>query len=217
MTIKLCDKRPAKLRAENMAAAAWLEKFKTFRDESFDRLVLSGCETTETGICSMTELPQFVVDRTFDAHRETVWKAWADPRLLVRWYGPGVETVIHKFELETGGIWLNEMKWDEKSDRSKMVFQEVAAYEKLVWRHHSTDADWNIVSNPMMPDWPRTLLTTVTFEDSGKTTAVRLVWTPHEATGVEIACFAGAMEKFGGGWSDGFKVIDGILAELRSG
>ena len=137
--------------------------------------------------------------------------------MLVRWYGPGVETIIHKFELEPGGVWLNEMKWGGKSDRSKMVFQEVAAYEKLVWRHNSTDADWNIISNPMMPDWPRTLLTTVTFEDSGKATSIRLVWIPHEATGVEIVCFAGAMNKFGGGWSAGFKVIDGILEELRSG
>ena len=83
------------------------------------------------------------------------------------------------------------------SDLSKMTFQEIVPEEKLVWHHASTDADWNIVSNPMMPDWPRVLLTTVTFQDEGSAnTKVRLVWTPHEASDAEIACFAGAKDGF---------------------
>ena len=59
----------------------------------------------------MSDLPElFVLDREFDANRELVWLAWTDPKLLQRWYGPGVETVIHKFDLEPNGEWLNEMK-----------------------------------------------------------------------------------------------------------
>lgn len=164
----------------------------------------------------MTDLPQFVTDRTFDAPRALVWRSWTDPDLLARWYGPGVETIIHKYDLKPGGVWLNEMKWGEKSDLSRMDFTEVVENEKLVWHHASTDADWNVISNPMMPDWPRILLTVVTFADQGNQTAVRLTWTPHEATEAEIACFAGAMEGFGSGWGAGFKIIDEILAELRS-
>ncbi|MEM8916836.1 MAG: SRPBCC domain-containing protein, partial [Pseudomonadota bacterium] len=99
----------------------------------------------------MSDLPEFVTEREFDAPRASVWRAWTDPELLARWYGPGVETIIHKFDLRPGGLWLNEMKWGEKSDLSRMDFTEVVPTERIVWHHSSTDADWNIISNPMMP------------------------------------------------------------------
>ncbi len=164
----------------------------------------------------MSELPEYAIDRVFDAPRDLVWRAWTDPDLLSRWYGPGVETIIHKFELKPGGLWLNEMRWGDKSDLSKMVFQEVVPQVKLVWHHSSTDAGWNIIANPMMPDWPRVLLSTVTFEEMDAKTKVRLAMVPLEATDAEIACFAGAMAGMDKGWRSGFTVMEELLAELQS-
>lgn len=164
----------------------------------------------------MSDLPQYINDRVFNAPRDMVWKAWTDPVLLARWYGPGVETIIHKFDLKPGGLWLNEMKWGEKSDRSSMAFQEVVPPEKLVWHHASTDADWNVVSNPMMPDWPRMLLTTVTFKDMGSATNVRLTQVPMGATEAEIACFASAMAGMDNGWGKGFSILEEMLQEMRA-
>ena len=165
----------------------------------------------------MSDLPEYALEREFDAPREMVWRAWTDPRLLARWYGPGVETVIHAFDLKPGGMWLNEMKWGDKSDLSKMVFEEIAPQEKLVWRHSSTDADWNIITNPLMADWPRVLLTTVTFADMGAGTMVRLTMVPVDAGDAEIACFAGAMAGMDNGWGKGYAVLDEMLAELQAG
>jgi len=59
----------------------------------------------------MSDLPIYVLERVFDAPRELVWKAWTDPKLLPRWYGPNVETIIHRLDVKPGGLWLNEMKW----------------------------------------------------------------------------------------------------------
>ena len=81
----------------------------------------------------MSELPEYILDRVFEAQREMVWRAWTDPDLLSRWYGPGVETIIHKFDLKPGGMWLNEMKWGDKSDLSKMVFQEIVSRTRFPW------------------------------------------------------------------------------------
>jgi len=163
----------------------------------------------------MSELPEYTVDRVFDAPRDMVWRAWTDPDLLARWYGPGVETVIHKFDLKPGGEWLNEMKRGEYSMLSRAVFVEVAPPKRLVWHHHSsTDKNWKSVPNPQMPDWPKVLLTTVTFTDDGDKTKVRLVWAPFEATDAEIACFSGAVANMGKGWESGFAIMDEIFAEL---
>lgn len=164
----------------------------------------------------MTDLPEYQLDRVFDAPRETVWRAWTDPELLARWYGPGADTIIHRFELKPGGAWLNEMKWGNNSNFQKVVFKEVIPPEKLVWHHHScTDSDWNDTANPMMADWPRLLLTTVTFEDKGDKTGVRLTQVPLEATDAEIACFAEAMAGMDKGWGSGYAMLDEILTELR--
>ena len=162
----------------------------------------------------MSDLPEYVLDRVFDAPREMVWRAWTDPELLPRWYGPGVETIIHKFDLKPGGMWLNEMKWGDKSDLSKMVFQEIVPHEKLVWHHSSTDAEWNVVTNPMMENWPRVLLTTVTFEDMGDKTNVRLTMVPVDASDAEIACFAAAMAGMDSGWGKGYAILDELFKEL---
>ena len=163
----------------------------------------------------MSEKTEYVLERTFDAPREMVWRAWTDPELLSRWYGPGIETIIHDFDLQPGGAWLNEMRWGENADFSKMVFQEVTQPEKLVWHHSSTDAGWNIISSPMMADWPRVLLTTVTFENLGDKTNVRLSQIPMDATDAEIACFAAMMDGMSKGWGGGYKIIDEILKELQ--
>lgn len=164
----------------------------------------------------MSELPEYVLDREFDAPREMVWRAWTDPELLNRWYGPGAETIIHKFDLKPGGLWLNEMKWGDKSNFQKVVFQEVTPPSKLVWHHYSSDSDWNIAPNPMMPDWPKSLLTTVTFEDLGTKTNVQLTQIPMDATDAEIACFAKMMAGMDKGWGSGYAIMDELFAELQA-
>lgn len=165
----------------------------------------------------MSELPVYKLDRTFHAPRDLVWRAWTDPELLARWYGPGIETIIHSYDLKPGGEWRNEMKWGDNSDLSKMSFLEVEPPKKLVWHHSSTDVDWNTISNPMMADWPRVLLTTVTFTEKGDHTQVVLTQVPVDATEAEIACFADKMAGMDNGWGGGYKVIDEMLVELLAG
>ena len=164
----------------------------------------------------MSDLPTYVLERIFDAPRELVWKAWTDPELLPRWYGPNVETVIHRLELKPGGLWLVEMKWGENSNHQRVEYTEVTPPERLVWLHSVSDADWNVIANPMMADWPRVLLTTVTFDEDDGRTRMRLTWVPHEATEAEIACFAAAIDGMDKGWSAGMELLAELLAELQS-
>lgn len=165
----------------------------------------------------MSDLPEFVLDRDFDAPRELVWRAWTDPEFLHRWYGPGVETVIHKYDLVPEGVWLNEMKMSGGSHFQKIIFKEVSEPERLVWHHCSADEEWNVAANSMMPDWPRMLLTTVTFEERGNKTSVRLSQVPLDATDAEIACFAKMKDGMSGGWGGGYAIIDELLLELQQG
>ncbi len=164
----------------------------------------------------MSDLPTYVLERVFDAPRELVWKTWTDPKLLARWYGPNVETIIHRLEVKAGGLWLNEMKMGGGSYYQRAEYTEVIEPERLVCLMSNTDAGWNIAPNPMMADWPLVLLTTVTFVEEGGRTKMRLTWIPHEASEAEIACFAAAMDGMGKGWGAGMELLAELLAELQS-
>lgn len=45
-------------------------------------------------------------ERTFDAPRELVWKAFTDPDAIPRWWGPrGTTTVVEEMDVRVGGRW----------------------------------------------------------------------------------------------------------------
>ena len=115
----------------------------------------------------MSDVPTYVLEREFDAPRELVWKVWTDAELLPRWYGPGVETIVHHLEVKPGGLWLDEMRMGGGSHYERIEYTEVTPPERLIWLHSVCDADWSVTANPMVPDWPRVLLTTVTFDEDG--------------------------------------------------
>lgn len=164
----------------------------------------------------MNDLIEYKRGRTFNAPRDMVWRVWTEPELLARWYGPGLETIIHAHDLRPGGEWRNEMKWGDNSALSKLTYLEVEPAEKLVWHHSSVDSDWKVRSNPMMPDWPRVVLNTVVFEEKGDHTQVSMSLVPIDATQAEIACFTEKMSVLDGGWNAGYKIIDEILVELMA-
>ncbi len=164
----------------------------------------------------MSDVPTYVLEREFDAPRELVWKVWTDAELLPRWYGPGVETIVHHLEVKPGGLWLDEMRMGGGSHYERIEYTEVTPPERLIWLHSVCDADWNVTANPMVPDWPRVLLTTVTFDEDGNRTRLRLTWTPHQAGDAETAAFAGAMSGLDRGWGAGMELIEELLTELQA-
>ncbi|MCP5036947.1 MAG: SRPBCC domain-containing protein [Rhodobacteraceae bacterium] len=164
----------------------------------------------------MSDLPTYVLERTFDAPREMVWRTWTDPKLLARWYGPGVESIIHKLDVKPGGVWLNEMKMAHGSFYERFEFLEVDEPARLVWLQSNSNAEWSGNAPPMMENWPQTLKAVVTLTDDGDRTKLHFAWTPNEASETEQQVFAAAMEGMGKGWESGMDIVAEILAELQS-
>src|SRR5438128_2154226 len=49
---------------------------------------------------------ELVTTHTFDAPRELVWKAWTDPKLIPKWWGPSrYSTIVDKRDVRPGGRW----------------------------------------------------------------------------------------------------------------
>ena len=61
-----------------------------------------------------------VFERTFDAPRELVWKAFTDPESIPRWWGPhGTTTTVEEMDVRPGGKWRYV---NSASDRDDVTF-----------------------------------------------------------------------------------------------
>ncbi|MFN7151523.1 MAG: SRPBCC domain-containing protein, partial [Microthrixaceae bacterium] len=64
----------------------------------------TGASTNETTIESDPLVPLVRITREFDAPRDKVFRAHADPELIVKWLGPrDIDMVIDHFDCRTGG------------------------------------------------------------------------------------------------------------------
>jgi uncharacterized protein YndB with AHSA1/START domain len=58
-----------------------------------------------------------VFERTFDAPRERVWKAFTDPEIIPRWWGPkGTLTTVVEMDVRPGGSWRYVSRAPDRDD-----------------------------------------------------------------------------------------------------
>ena len=117
-----------------------------------------------------------VITRMFNAPRERVWKAWTDPKELVKWWGPkDFTSPVCKNDLRVGGKYLYCMRGPAGSEFDKDMwstgtYTEVIPMEKIVATDFFADADGNIISSKeygMPGEWSEDMIITVTFDDAG--------------------------------------------------
>ncbi|HEY3232019.1 MAG TPA: SRPBCC family protein [Roseiflexaceae bacterium] len=104
---------------------------------------------------------EIVSTRVFDAPHERVFRAFSDPSLLVRWWGPKDFTnMFHEFDLRPGGAWRFIMHGPDGTDyQTAKEFIEVVRPERIVLQH---------------PDPLHRFQMTMTFAEEAGTT--RLTW-----------------------------------------
>ena len=80
---------------------------------------------------------EVVSTRRFDAPRAAVFRAFSDPAILARWWGPnGSTNTFREFDLRTGGRWEFVMRGADGRDyQMHKTFVDVAPPERIVLRH----------------------------------------------------------------------------------
>jgi len=138
----------------------------------------------------------FVFVRTFDAPRETVWKAWTDRAARSQWWQPmGSPIMVKTYDVEPGGVFHygmdlpNGEKW-----WGRFAYREVEAPSRLVYVNSFADENGDIARASLHPHWPLEIFTTVTFTESGDKTVVRLEGVPLNPTEEERGVFEDRIE-----------------------
>jgi uncharacterized protein YndB with AHSA1/START domain len=114
--------------------------------------------TTGTMTSRVENDTTLVLERTFDAPRELVFRMFEDPEHLSQWWGPrGWEVPVCTVDFRPGGVWHYCMKCMDPAQEKffgmeswgKAVYREIVEPERLVYTDYFSDADGN--ENPDMP------------------------------------------------------------------
>ena len=91
----------------------------------------------ENKIIDETTGREIVSARIFNWPRELVFKAWAEPGLLMQWWGPkGFTNTFHEFDFRESGKWYFTMHGPDGTDyHNGIVFKKIEKPGLIIFDH----------------------------------------------------------------------------------
>jgi len=116
-----------------------------------------------------------VIERTFEAPVDFIWRMWTQPELFKSWYGPqGMSVPVAEMDVRVGGKRLFCMERQTPNGGMKMwltgEYIEIVPNKRLVYTESMADEQGNVLSPSVMgmgDDYPMTTEVTVLLEDLG--------------------------------------------------
>ena len=154
-----------------------------------------------------------VIERTFEAAADLVWKMWTDPEHFKQWYGPqGFTVPVAEMDLRVGGKRLVCIASPDGSMKMWTTgeFVEIVPNRRLVYTESMADENGNLLSPTAMgmPEgYPTTTEVTVILEnlDGGTKMIMTHAGVPADSPGAS-------------GWNQAFdKLVDYIETAKQLG
>ncbi len=207
-----------KTRMEMTMALATAEKAEETRkfirkaggDSTWDRLA----EYLEQ---ELTGKEQFVINRSFKAPINLMYKMWTDPEHFSSWLAPtGFEMEFIRAEIKVGGSTFYMMS-NKKGMKmyGRAEYQELAPPHRIVYCQQFCDENEKLSRHPLAPTWPATMKTTVTLTEEGPDrTRVTVLWEPEgRVTQEELETFIKGRFGMTQGWTGSFDKLEEHLSK----
>jgi uncharacterized protein YndB with AHSA1/START domain len=154
---------------------------------------------------------EIVIARVFDSAPEHLWKAWTDPEMIKRWWGPEYFSAPSiRLDLRVGGKYVWAMrgpagsKWDMDMFTAG-VYKEIVPNSKLVLTSYMSDQDGNMLDAAQFfpdPASPNEMTFSVFFEEIEKgKTRLSIVYARPETEAQFQAMLKSGMQE---GWTSSF-------------
>jgi uncharacterized protein YndB with AHSA1/START domain len=158
---------------------------------------------------------KFVINRSFDAPIDVIFDMWTNPKHFAQWLPPtGFKMNFVNVDIKTGGSSFYYMTGaGDMKMYGKANYKEITKPTRIVYTQSFCDENGNITSHPMMPTWPKVMLTTVTLtEEEANKTRVTVIWeVAGEPTPAERETFNKAKGGMTQGWSGSFDKLEEYL------
>jgi len=165
-----------------------------------------------------TPTKPFIISRVFDAPRERVWQAWTEVERLKKWWGPKGFTVTHcKLDLRPGGVMHYCLRAPDGNEMwGRFVYREIEKPKRLVFVNSFSDKNGGVTVHPMSPNWPREMLTKVSFEAQGGRTKLTVTWSLlDDATELERKTFDQGRPSMTQGWTGTLEQFAAYLGQAK--
>jgi uncharacterized protein YndB with AHSA1/START domain len=91
-----------------------------------------------------------VIERTFDAPADVIWRMWTEPEHFAAWFGPaGAAIPVARMDVRVGGTRLVCMKMETPNGTMQMwftgEFREVVENKRLVYTESMSDENGHVV------------------------------------------------------------------------
>ena len=144
-----------------------------------------------------------IIERSFEAPVELIWRMWTDPKHFAAWYGPvGVAIPVAKMDVRVGGTRLVCMEMQTPNGLMQMWFtgeyREVVENQRLVYTESMSDENGNVLSPAdmgMPVGHPTTTEVRVELEDVGGRTKMVMTHAGIPADSPGAAGWAMALDK----------------------
>ena len=119
-------------------AEAWIETHREFWNQRLDAEGRYLKENPDMITAKETQTGsdrEILITRLIDAPPERVWRAWADPKEIVRWWGPyGFKTDTDRREFKAGGMWKHTMIGPDGARYPNAAkYEEIVEGERIVY------------------------------------------------------------------------------------
>ena len=113
----------------------------------------------KTKVTKDLEAKTLTIERTFDAPKEKLWRAYADKEWFEKWWGPdGWDTTAKEFDFRVGGrlhygmkcVDENQGEWFGQESWGVMEFESIDEPNKIIAKDLFSDADGKV--NESMPE-----------------------------------------------------------------
>lgn len=173
-----------------------------------------------TATAPITGIKPHIVSREFDAPRDLLWTVNTDPHHMAKWFSPeGMKGFVKALDFRVGGIFHygQHTPDGQLTIWGKAVYQEITPKDRIVILQSFSDEHAGIGTHPMVPDWPKVMHCTFTFEDLGARRArLTVEWLPAKgSTENEIALFDSMRAGMDQGWTGTFNNLAAYLAEQQ--
>jgi uncharacterized protein YndB with AHSA1/START domain len=160
---------------------------------------------------------RFVINRTFHASLETMYKMWTDPEHFSKWLPPtGMNMKFFKADIKPGGRTFYLLTGNDMKMYGRAEYLEMNGKDRVVYTQQFCDENEKIGRHPGSPTWPETMLTLVTLTaEDAEHTRVTVRWEPYgNFTKEELETFIKAKGGMTVGWTGSFDKLEDYVEQF---